>query len=133
MMVIIIFYYIPRCLRYCLEIYIRLTEYRFLAFYFFFSTMLMVYIYISPSSQKEKMKQKKEMNIFHLAHISISIFCRSVLFLVDAASYFLVVRHRLSFFCARDRKFRKKNIKKHERGRDYPFLSLCLSSSHILE
>jgi hypothetical protein len=72
----------------------------------------MVYIYISPSSQKEKMKQKKEMNIFHLAHISISIFCRSHLFSVDAASYFLVVRHRLSFFCARDRKFRKKKHKK---------------------
>ena len=41
------------------------------------------------------MKQKKEMNIFHLAHISISIFCRSMLFAVDAASYFLVVRHRV--------------------------------------
>ncbi len=131
MMVIIIFYYIPRCLRYCLEIYIRLTEYRFLAFYFFFSTMLMVYIYISPSSQKEKMKQKKEMNIFHLAHISISIFCRSVLFLVDAASYFLVVRHRLSFFVPEIESSEKKTHKKKER--DYPFLSLCLSSSRILE
>jgi hypothetical protein len=65
----------------------------------FFTSMLMVYIYMSHSSQR-KMKQKKKMNISHLAHISISIFCRcrSLLFSVDAASYFLVGRHRLSFF-----------------------------------
>jgi hypothetical protein len=92
----------------------------------------MVYIYISPSSQKEKMKQKKGMNIFHLAHISISIFCRSHLFSVDAASYFLVVRHRLSFFCARDRKFRKKKHKKNTREGEtthfFPYVCLHLIS-----
>ena len=56
------------------------------------------------------------MNTSRLAHISISIFrhCRSVLFSVETASYFLVGRHRLSFLCARDREFRK-NIKKRER------------------
>ena len=112
----------------------RMRGYMFLSFYFFFlyrCRQFFFYIYVSHSSQK-KTKQKKEMNTSHLAHISISIFCRcrSLLFSVDAASYFLVGRHRLSFFYARDRKFRKK---KHKKERDYPFLSLCLSSSRILE
>jgi hypothetical protein len=112
----------------------RMRGYMFLSFYFFFSLSMSIvffyiYIYVSHSSQ-EKTKQKKEMNTSHLAHISISIFCRcrSLLFSVDAASYFLVGRHRLSFFYARDRKFRKKNIKKRETTHFFPYACLRLVS-----
>lgn len=63
------------------------------------------------------------MNTSCLAHISISIFgcCRSLLFSIDAASYFLVGRHRLSsfFLYARDTEFRK-NIKKKREGERLP-------------
>jgi hypothetical protein len=58
------------------------------------------------------------MNTSRLAHISISIFrhCRSLLFSVDAASYFLVGRHRLSFFVCPRYRVQEKH-KKNERGR----------------
>jgi hypothetical protein len=85
----------------------RMRGYMFLSFYFFFSLSMSIvffyiYIYVSHSSQ-EKTKQKKEMNTSHLAHISISIFCRSLLFSVDAVSYFFGGRHRLSFLCPRQK------------------------------
>jgi len=99
----------------------------------FFTSMLMVYIYMSHSSQR-KMKQKKKMNISHLAHISISIFCRcsSLLFSVDAASYFLVGRHRLSFLCPGQKVQKKKHKKMRQREREtthfFPYVCLRLVS-----
>jgi hypothetical protein len=70
------------------------------------------------------------MNTSRLAHISISIFhhCRSLLFSVDAASYFLVGRHRLSFLCARDREFRKNIKKEKETTHFFPYVCLRLVS-----
>ena len=69
------------------------------------------------------------MNTPRLAHISISIFrhCRSVLFSVDAASYFpaSVVFASIIFLYARDREFRK-NIK-NEKGRESLPISFLMS------
>ena len=87
------------------------------------------FTYTSPSWQRKK--QKKAMNTSRLAHISISIFrlCRSRLFSVDAASYFLAGRRRLSFFaCARDRVQEKHKKREGETTHFFPYVCLRLVS-----
>lgn len=97
---------------------------------------------VSHSSQRKRRSKKKKMNISHLAHISISIFCRcrSPLFSVDAASYFLVGRHIVYLFLCPRQKVQKKNIKKRERETEtesthcFPYVCLRLiswNSEHI--
>ena len=114
-------------------ILLSLSSFCVLSVLFLIDVVGVFFLYMSPSWEKKK--QKKEMNTSRLAHISISIFrhCRSLLFSVDAASYFLVGRHRLSFFVCPRQRVQEKHKKTRERERDYPFLSLCLSSSRILE
>ncbi len=109
----------------------RLRGYSRLSFYHYFFPhwCWWFYIYMSHSSQKKKTKQKKEMNIFHLAHISISIFCRSFLFSVDSASYFLVVRHRVYlFFVPEMESSEKKHKKERETTHSFPYVCLRLVS-----